>query len=267
MSRARMAEREYGAFEDDYRGYDVREDETMRGPMILALAVGVLIIFGGVVWNTYRQGVRPAGEGLPPVLADESPYKRAADQPPAVSRSVSDLRIYNNWEPDAASGGSDSLAGEPDALEGGELAPASDYAAPPEAGPGDPDAAAAGEVASGPPAQMSGVEPSAVSRAAPPSPLRPLGGAERFGFAAQGPFLVQLAALQSEEAAEKAWRRISSGEPELYYGANKFIQRADLGAQGVFYRLRVGAFTDRSDAVAFCEAVKQAGTNCIVVTG
>jgi hypothetical protein len=45
------------------------------------------------------------------------------------------------------------------------------------------------------------------------------------------------------------------------------IQRADLGSEGVFYRLRVGAFADRSEASAFCDAVKEAGANCIVVNG
>lgn len=225
--------------------------------MILALALGVLIIFGGVVWNTYRQGIRPAGEGLPPVLAEERPYKRVADPVPAKTRSVSDLRIYDNWDQDLVGNGNPALAGGAALNEGVNalsLADATEAELESLEGP---------EAATPPVA----TDLPAVSRAPPPSPLRPLGRTASYSFSAEGPFLVQLAALQSEESAERAWRRISSSEPELYYGANKFIQRADLGAQGVFYRLRVGAFTDRSDAVAFCEAVKEAGTNCIVVTG
>jgi len=78
---------------------------------------------------------------------------------------------------------------------------------------------------------------------------------------------VQIAALRSEEAAETAWKRVTASAPELYYGATKIIQRADLGSEGVFYRLRVGAFADRSEASAFCDAIKDAGANCIVVNG
>ena len=89
----------------------------------------------------------------------------------------------------------------------------------------------------------------------------------RFAFAAEGGYLVQIAALRSEEAAESQWKRVTASAPELYHGATKMIQRADLGSEGVFYRLRVGAFADRSEASAFCDAVKEAGANCIVVNG
>lgn len=93
----------------------------------------------------------------------------------------------------------------------------------------------------------------------------PQGPRLRFMFAANGPYLAQIAAVRSEEAAESIWNRVTSSSPDLYDGATKNIQRADLGAEGVFYRLRVGPFADRSEASAFCDAVKEAGANCIVV--
>ena len=42
MSRYRYGADEASPFEDDYRGFDIRDDETARGPLILALAIGVL---------------------------------------------------------------------------------------------------------------------------------------------------------------------------------------------------------------------------------
>ena len=39
MSRSDMAGRE-NPFEDDYRGFDVREDEAARGPLILTFFRG-----------------------------------------------------------------------------------------------------------------------------------------------------------------------------------------------------------------------------------
>jgi cell division protein FtsN len=63
------------------------------------------------------------------------------------------------------------------------------------------------------------------------------------------------------------WRKSSSEHPDLYRGAGKRIQRADLGAKGVFYRLRVGGFSQKTEADAFCDALKAEGDNCIVVTG
>ena len=53
----------------------------------------------------------------------------------------------------------------------------------------------------------------------------------------------------------------------MYFGAEKRVQRADLGAKGVFYRLRVGAFEARADATEFCNALKATDQTCIVVAG
>jgi hypothetical protein len=58
---------------------------------------------------------------------------------------------------------------------------------------------------------------------------------------------------------------MQSSAPDLFIGANLDIQRADLGAKGVFYRLRVGTFPDRDAAKEFCADVKAAGKDCMVV--
>ena len=81
MSRAnREPEYDFGPYEDEYRGFEIRDDETGRGPLILVLALGVLLIFAGVVWNTYRQGVRSTEGGLTVITSDTAPYKRAQDE-------------------------------------------------------------------------------------------------------------------------------------------------------------------------------------------
>ena len=121
-----------------------------------------------------------------------------------------------------------------------------------------------------PPAGVVTGQAPAARAVVPPPPVAleaPQGPRVRFAFAAEGAYLVQIAALRSEEAAESQWKRVTASAPELYHGATKMIQRADLGSEGVFYRLRVGAFADRSEASAFCDAVKEAGANCIVVNG
>ncbi|MGE3302178.1 MAG: SPOR domain-containing protein [Hyphomonadaceae bacterium] len=83
--------------------------------------------------------------------------------------------------------------------------------------------------------------------------------------AASGRFAAQLAALRSEENARAAWGAMSSQAPELLRGLRMDIQRADLGSQGVLYRLRAGYFATREDASAFCEKAKAAGGACMVV--
>lgn len=275
MSRRDMAGEDYGPFDDDYRGFDVREDETARGPLILALAIGVLLIFGGVVWNTYRQGVRPPTEGLPRVLAEPQPFKSLPDDPGGKPILHTDKKFYDaidgsSREPETAQAPagrtappeSQILAGAPPR----DLRPTAPGSLPAETVQTAPSAQPVDEAPAPRPAaetpQLAAVTTRPAEQIQPAPEVR-----ARFTFAEDGPFLVQIAALRSEEAAETAWRRVTASAPELYHGAKKRIQRADLGSEGVFYRLRVGAFTERAEAVAFCEAVKEAGANCIVVTG
>src|SRR5690606_3690940 len=82
--------------------------------------------------------------------------------------------------------------------------------------------------------------------------------------AADGAWLVQLAALRSEEEAVATWSRVAAANPSLS-GRPRDIQRADLGDRGVYYRLRAGGFASKESADAFCGGLQQAGQDCIVV--
>jgi hypothetical protein len=83
-------------------------------------------------------------------------------------------------------------------------------------------------------------------------------------FVGAGPYVAQLAALQSEAAVDQAWRRLSSRAPQLFAHARLDTQRADLGQRGVYYRVRAGYFADRENASRFCERIRQMGQDCIV---
>ena len=278
MGRHRDNGRDYAPFEDDYRGFDVREDDSTRGPLILALAVGVLLVFGAVVWNTYRQGVRDNGAGIPSVIADKEPYKRAPEDREGVAVPDTDKRFYDQMDDSERSeeqgvdyADRDSLAG--DALQGGppiELRPGLEGAEPDDA-----QVRALADLETMPEDEEETLRvvptnPVAQAPAAAPAPRSLPAPAERgpqFAFTSDGMYQVQLAAFRSQDAAETAWAKMNSTKPDLYRSAQKRIQRADLGAKGVFYRLRVGSFAERADASEFCDAVKAGGDNCIVVTG
>lgn len=83
-------------------------------------------------------------------------------------------------------------------------------------------------------------------------------------FVANGPYVAQLAALQSEAAVEQSWRRLSSRAPQLFSSARLDVERADLGARGIYYRVRAGYFPDRANAARFCDRIRQMGQDCIV---
>lgn len=95
-----------------------------------------------------------------------------------------------------------------------------------------------------------------VARTAPEAPSAPT---------ADGGFLVQLAALRSRDDAEMQWRTFQARAPGLARSARMDIQRADLGAQGIYFRLRAGFFDTREHAGAYCDKAKAQGQDCMVV--
>jgi hypothetical protein len=257
---------DYASYEDEYRGFEIRDDESARGPLILALAIGVLIVFAAVVWNTYRQGLREEDGELPMVMADAEPFKSVPEDRGGIQIEDLDRRLYDNMdgstrppEPQPVAGERElaMLAGPPMDLRGGSSASSSQGAAPAEVQADDlPPLEQQVPAAS----EERHEEPS-IDPAPPVEPARSNG---RFAFTADGPFLVQISAVRTQAAADEAWSRVLSRYPDVFTGAQKVVERADLGADGIFFRVRAGRFDTRSDASEFCESYKRAGGDCII---
>ncbi|MEM9573121.1 MAG: SPOR domain-containing protein [Pseudomonadota bacterium] len=265
---------DFGPYEDEYRGFEIRDDETGRGPLILVLALGVLLIFSGVVWNTYRQGVRPTEGGLPVIASDDAPYKRSPDKRGGVEVAGQDKAYYDSMDglgdpalqKTAARNPIDIRRKDP-VLAGGpsqDTQPVEEESLPPivygEAEEPDVPATEDLQIASMQPVPQQTL-PEIAETEAPAAPV--IAATSR--FATSGSFQVQLAALRSREAAQNAWSGFQRTAPDLFYGATLDVQRADLGSKGVFYRLRVGSFADREAAKGFCADVKATGKDCMVV--
>jgi|GEM_PF-3409299 len=74
---------------------------------------------------------------------------------------------------------------------------------------------------------------------------------------------VQLGAYRSEAVAQKEWNMIVSRFSEVNDKAPRII-KVDLGEKGIYYRLRVGSFTNNRDARRFCAMLSAQGQGCIV---
>lgn len=275
MSRAKSEpEYDFGPYEDEYRGFEIRDDDSGRGPLILVLALGVLLIFAGVVWNTYRQGVRPTEGGLPVIASDTAPYKRSPDERGGVEVAGQDKAYYDSMDGlgdpamqktaaarnpiDIRRRNADSLAGGPSQLppvEGAEEPPKIVFAESMEPVDAQPETQIQISVAK---PVIEGSTSNVIQETAPAE-------IAVSRFVAAGTYQVQLSALRSEDAAKTAWTRLQNAAPDLFDGAELDIQKADLGAKGVFYRLRVGSFADRAAAKGFCADVKATGKDCMVV--
>lgn len=78
---------------------------------------------------------------------------------------------------------------------------------------------------------------------------------------ATGRYGVQLAALDSEAAAQKSWERLQRQYASLFGDRQPAIVRAERNGT-TFYRLRVKGFATTAEASAFCQQVKAHGLAC-----
>ena len=80
---------------------------------------------------------------------------------------------------------------------------------------------------------------------------------------AAGGWQIQFIASKNKVAVEKLWTDLSSKYADLKKMPHE-IQTSDLGAQGMFYRLRAGSFADKAAAAQACAALKAKGLrDCI----
>ena len=81
-----------------------------------------------------------------------------------------------------------------------------------------------------------------------------------------GTFRIQLGSLDSATAAEAEWRRLRTRHLDLLEPLRLRVQRADLGARGVFYRLQAGPLAGAGRAGDLCQALTRRNVPCLVVT-
>ena len=72
---------------------------------------------------------------------------------------------------------------------------------------------------------------------------------------------VQLAAFESQQAAEQDWDRLAARMPGLFDGHRPNVEKAQLAGRTV-YRLRTGGFADIAAATTFCGKVRAHGGDC-----
>jgi hypothetical protein len=156
----------------------------------------------------------------------------------------------------------------PEPVDAGEASPEDTAAPAPEAEP-EPDT---GEAA---PPVMPAPEPEAAPEGAPETtaaepapeaaPAAPAPEEPATQVAAAGAFRIQLAAVKSEADAQKEWTRLQKAHADLLGALTPTIQRADLGTQGIFYRIQGGPLANREAAAALCEQLKAKNQACLVV--
>ena len=215
----------------------------------------------------------PAMPGAAPAAAPGA----APMQPPAVA-TVDD--------PNAADGGPrrvKTLVVRPD---GSVMPPPEAQAAPQQAAPAEaaPAPAPQQQMAAAEPAMpampmpQAAPAPAPVAEAAPPpaadpAPVAAIPPKPKVAAADAAPvpakpsqYVVQVGSKQNQTEALATFADMQQKYPSLLASYRPMVQKADLGAKGVWYRLRIGPIVDKSAATKLCGQLKSQGhPDCLVM--
>lgn len=141
-----------------------------------------------------------------------------------------------------------------------------------------PPVAAPAVTEESPPTEMAATEPPAEAPAAPVTMsaaeddapvdlLTAAPGEEQAAPAASmasGGYRVQVSSQRSPDQAQSSFASMQSRFPSVLGTLQPDVQRADLGEKGIYYRVRVGPWATRAEAVEVCESLQAAGGSCFV---
>lgn len=235
----------YSPPSDEYERFDVAgEDDSRRGPLLLVVAVAVLFAFAAVIYTAYHQGVRSGGREQAPLIAGGSePVKtKPKDEPKAKQPENS---AYDQLDQPGQSQQVTTAPPPEQPIKAAEQAePQTQMQIQPQTQPKTTPA----------PTPRPQPAPVTTQKSSAPALVDP-----------NGRYLVQLGAFREQAQASAFWKRLQDRLPVVMDGARMDVQKADLGAKGIYYRLRAAAFADRPTAMAFCQKLKSNGQDCIVV--
>ena len=238
----------------------------------LTLLLGATAIAAAVAgWYIFMGGTSgPVSEADVPVIsADARPLKARPENPGGMVVPNQDKLIYEGLGRGERDTAVERLLPPPEqpkappvqsppVREEAATAPPSSASAPPS--PPAVSAMPVAPVAVPPPAPPPA---SATAKSAPAVETLPSAAAARQG-AARGEFMIQLAAMGTMDAAQKEWVRLKKASPDLLAAQASDIVKVDLGAKGVFFRLRAGPM-DELSARTLCGQMTKRNAGCMVV--
>lgn len=279
----RDTDRRVGAYApptDEDETFDARED-SRRGPLLLTAAFAVFVLFIGVVWSAYRQGVREGGRDAPPrIVADSEPYRERPVDPGGEEAPDQDLTVYDRLTGEAGDGEEAQLRPGPEEPVEVERPALQIESVDPDAAGSDrvgdgvpelrdtaPEESPVEAPATGGPAQIvpetppeTTPDPVIETPAEPePEPVQTAAVA-----APGGEWVVQIGSFRTREEAEEAWLNFAARYSGLGSGFSPDISAAEIEGRGTYHRLRIAAFSSRDTASDYCSQLQSQGQDCYV---
>ena len=257
---------------DEFATFDARDEDARRGLLLLTTALAAFVLFLGVVWSAYNQGLRDSGrDGAPRLVPNEEPFRERPVDPGGEETPDTQLEVYDRLTGDDAADDTVSLRPAPEE-------PLDDTARP-TLRVEQVDADAAGDTQSRQAPIETDTLPDATPRPAPQRPVRepdpapePVVAAPEpaapsgtvAGIDLSGSWVVQIASFRTEADAEAAWVAFRTRFSDISSGMAPDVASVEIEGRGTYHRLRIAAFADRGDAVSFCTTLQSRGQDCLV---
>jgi hypothetical protein len=272
-----MANYERGS--DDVRVFDGGEDEEdvegSRLPLLIVIALLVLAAFGAVVYLAYQRGVQQGHSEIPRVIAAApGPAKIAPANAGGTPTPYTGLKIYQQPAPSDDSADTNTATPAPANTPAPKPAPVAATPAPVVATPPKPietkpvPAKPAPAMTAATPPKPAPVVPKPAPVAPKPAPTQtavvtpPVDTPVATPVPAAGSGLLQIGSYKSAVEANAAWASYKAKHPGLVGGLASDVKTVDLGAKGIWVRLRIVTAT-KADAVSLCAKLKADGGDCI----
>lgn len=287
--RPEMNERLPFGYDDDDQLPERKRVKKHR-PLALGFLIVAVVMFIAVVLYAYSQGQNEGVNGTTPMVkAEDSPTKVRPENPGGMEIPNRDKLIYENMgDGQALEQKEQVLAQQPEepVIPGSAPEMSQQTMQPAQYEALNPLAVAPVEktaepVMAAPAVEKEVVETPAIEELKPvaPAPVvekmqepvvkaTPKKVTQPFEAPAvvQSAYYVQLLSVQSEEDAVAAWPKIQTKHAGILGDASLSVQKADLGAKGIYYRVRAAGFDSKETATQACDQLKQAGQGCLVVS-
>ncbi len=253
---------------EDFEEFDEYEDEDDEGGIsgfsVLLVILTVLAVFALIVFFAYRKGINEgaiANGAVTTVAADPRPAKTEIDIAAAGSGNREVFDALDGNTPSEVIATADPLEGFDDTTSA---------AAQVAANKAEAAVAAVTEPVEAPkPKPKPAAKPTPTEPVVAPAVIpKPSQGApvqtSTSGPALSGSHVVQVGAFRSNDEANRFFNQLSTKMGTLVSRKSSDVQVADLGAKGVYYRLRIGPFASKSAAADYCGTLKTRGQDCLV---
>jgi len=232
--------------------------------LVMGGAIAAIGIFAGFLWYSYNQSADKTSGGTPPTIeADAGPSKVKPETPGGMDVPHQDKTVYNRIDSGAKETEPENLLPMPDK---------------PLSKPKEPDIPALSDLFDNTAPALPGSkdeQPVVVDLRTPKTdtPVKsdriPKPSDKQIPVTAPDPtsgkFLVQVGAFRDRSSADVGWARMRKRNADLLASLEPNILRADLGAKGVYYRLRAGPLGDKAAADSLCNSLKERKIGCLVV--